>query len=86
VSPPLPVSILVLVDDALEDSAVMPPPPVPGVSILVLVDDALEVRILPGSDRCIDVSILVLVDDALEVEFDSRAVYRIFCFNPCSRG
>ena len=61
------VSILVLVDDALEDRKNLTRCLTRSVSILVLVDDALEDRDSAGNAHTNYVSILVLVDDALEV-------------------
>ncbi len=83
-----PVSILVLVDVALELARVVCSSiPHIAVSILVLVDVALEPRASRAMGRAGQVSILVLVDVALEpFTVISCSFPLLFGFNPCSRG
>ena len=81
-----PVSILVLVDEALEETSRTGNYRWDKVSILVLVDEALEESgsiLSRTNDR---VSILVLVDEALEVSRIQCGSLTLYRFNPCSRG
>ena len=66
------VSILVLVDDVLEEKRIMNLSLLVHVSILVLVDDVLEACWTALTSKSLSVSILVLVDDVLEV------IYRLY--------
>ena len=80
------VSILVLVDDVLEEENADQKIVSHVVSILVLVDDVLEGIMGIYLPEKLRVSILVLVDDVLEANPIIKPDPTGDCFNPCFGG